>query len=123
MKTNNLIVDKSKMFAIRIIRLFQYLQAEKKEFIMTKQLLRSGTSIGANIRESVYAQSDKDFRSKLKIALKESNETAYWLELLVATDYLIEHEFDSIYNDCVEIMKILTSIINSNSKNSEDCEN
>ena len=123
MKTDNLIVDKSKTFAIRIIRLFQYLQAEKKEFIMTKQLLRSGTSIGANIRESVYAQSDKDFRSKLKIALKESNETAYWLELLVATDYLIEQEFDSIYNDCIEIIKILTSIINTNSKNNEDCKN
>jgi four helix bundle protein len=116
-------VDKSKAFAIRIIRLFQYLQTEKKEFIMTKQLLRSGTSIGANIRESVYAQSDKDFRSKLKIALKESNETTYWLELLVATDYLTEQEFDSMYSDCIEIIKILTSIINTNSKNNEDDKN
>ena len=122
MKTDNLIADKSKAFAIRIIRLFQYLQSEKKEFIMTKQLLRSGTSIGANIRESVYAQSDKDFRSKLKIALKESSETAYWLELLVETDYLVKQEFESIYNDCIEITKILTSIINTNSKNNDDCK-
>ena len=122
MKTDNLIVDKSKAFAIRIIRLFQYLHTEKKEFVMAKQLLRSGTSIGANIRESVYAQSDKDFRSKLKIALKESSETAYWLELLVETDYLLKQEFESIYNDCVEITKILTSIINTNSKNNDDCK-
>ena len=117
MKTDNLIADKSKAFAIRIIRLFQYLQTEKKELIIAKQLLRSGTSIGANVRESAYAQSDKDFRSKLKIALKESNETAYWLELLAATDYLAKQEFESIYANCTEIIKILTSIINTNSKN------
>ena len=122
MKTDNLIADKSKAFAIRIIQLFQYLQSEKKEFIMTKQLLRSGTSIGANIRESVYTQSDKDFRSKLSIALKESSETACWLELLVETDYLVKQEFESIYNDCIEIIKILTSIINTNSKNNDDCK-
>jgi len=117
MKTTNLIADKSKAFAIRIIRLFQYLQAENKEFVMAKQFLRSGTSIGANVRESVYAQSDKDFRSKLKIALKESNETSYWLELLVSTEYLTKQEFESIYSDCIEIINILTTIINTSSKN------
>ncbi len=121
MKTNNLIVDKSKIFAIRIVRLYQFLQSEKKEFVLSKQILRSGTSIGANIRESAYGQSDKDFRSKLKIALKEANETAYWLEIMHETDYLSTTEFNSIYDDCIELIKIMTSIVNTSLKN--NCEN
>ena len=117
MKTNNIIVDKSKVFAIRTIRLYQHLQSEKKEFVLSKQFLRSGTSIGANIKESVYAQSTKDFVSKLRIALKEASEAEYWIELLFETGYITEKEFLSIHSDCVELIKILISIINSSDKN------
>lgn len=120
MKTENIIADKSKTFAIRIIRLYQHLETKNKGFILSKQLLRSGTSIGANVKESVYAQSTKDFISKLKISLKEANETEYWLELLVATEYITENEFSSIHADCVELIKILISIINSSNNNKTD---
>lgn len=120
MKTDNIIVDKSKAFAIRTIRLFQHLQSEKKEFILSKQFLRSGTSIGANIKESVYGQSTKDFVSKLRIALKEASETEYWIELLFETGYITEKEFQSIHTDCVELIKILISIINSSDKNNNE---
>jgi len=119
MKTDNIIVDKSKVFAIRTIRLYQHLQSEKKEFVLSKQLLRSGTSIGANIKESVYAQSTKDFVSKLRIALKEASEAEYWIELLFETGYITEKEFLSIHSDCVELIKILISIINSSDKNNQ----
>ena len=120
MKTENIIADKSKTFAIRIIRLYQHLETKNKGFILSKQLLRSGTSIGANVKESVYAQSTKDFISKLKISLKEANETEYWLDLLVATEYITENEFLSINADCVELIKILISIINSSNNNKTD---
>lgn len=120
MKRDNLIVEKSKAFAIRSIRLFQYLQNDKKEFILSKQLLRSATSIGANVKEAVRGQSSKDFRSKLSIALKEASETEYWLELLVETDYISRTQFDTIQADCVEIIKILTSILNTSMKNSSE---
>jgi four helix bundle protein len=120
MKRDNLIVEKSKAFAIRSIRLFQYLQNDKKEFILSKQLLRSATSIGANVKEAVRGQSSKDFRSKLSIALKEASETEYWLELLVETDYISKTQFDTIQADCVEIIKILTSILNTSLKNSSE---
>lgn len=113
MKAENVIAEKSKIFGIRIIRLYQHLEKNFKGFALSKQILRSGTSIGANVRESVFAQSKKDFISKLKIALKETNETEFWLELLVATDYLTEKEFQSIQTDCIELKKILISIINS----------
>lgn len=86
-------------FAIRIINLYKDLCNEKKEYILSKQILRSGTSIGANIRESKFAQSKPDFISKMSIALKETNETLYWLELLNKTDYLNESEYNSLYND------------------------
>ena|ERR1035437_735800 len=117
MKTENIIVEKSKTFAIRAIRLYQHLETKHKGFVLSKQLLKSGTSIGANVKESVYAQSTKDFISKLKISLKEANETEYWLELLVATEYITEKEFSSIHTDCVELIKILISIINSSNNN------
>ena len=106
-------MNKSKAFALRIIRLYQYLTGEKKEYILSKQLLRSGTSIGANISEAQQGQSRADFVSKMSIALKETAETKYWLRLLQATDYLTEKEFLSINSDCVEIEKMLTTIIKS----------
>ena len=108
MNTNNTILVESKKFAIRIIKLYQYLTTEKKEMVLSKQLLRSGTSIGANVRESINAQSTMDFVHKLNIALKEGNETEYWLELLNETGYLDERQFDSIYDDCSKIVGILT---------------
>lgn len=111
MKTDNIIADKSKAFALRIIRLYKHLCADKNEYVLSKQVLRSGTSIGANIREATRAQSKADFNSKISIALKEAEETAYWLELLNESDYIDRNSFDSIYTDCVEICKILMSIL------------
>ena len=108
---NNNVEHKSFLFAVRIVKLARYLQEEKKEYILSKQLIRAGTSIGANIVESQQAQSRADFISKLSIALKEAAETNYWLRLLNATDYLSESEFSSIIADCKELEKILTSII------------
>lgn len=110
MKTDNIVLDKSKAFAVRIIRLYQYLSTEKNEYVLSKQVLRSGTSIGANIREAVRGQSKRDFYSKLNISLKEASETEYWLLLLYETDYLTKEQFESIYNDCQEIIKLLVSI-------------
>ena len=103
--------SKSKLFAIRIIRFYKYLTEEKKEFIISKQLMRSGTSIGANIRESYFAQSQADFIHKLNIALKEADETAYWLELLVESNMIEEHMFNSLYTDVKEIIALLVASI------------
>ena len=100
---------KSKAFAVRIIRLYQYLCEEKHEYVLSKQVLRSGTSIGANVREAKRAQSTPDFYAKLFIALKEAEETEYWLELLVETDYISKEMFGSIYEDNEEIIKLLVS--------------
>ena len=102
---------KSKLFAIRIIRFYKYLTEEKIEFIISKQLMRSGTSIGANIRESYFAQSQADFIHKLNIALKEADETAYWLELLVESNMIEEHMFNSLYTDVKEIIALLVASI------------
>ena len=107
------IQDKSFRFAVRIVNLCKILRNERQEYVLSKQLLRSGTSIGANIAEAQQAQSRPDFVAKLSIALKETSETIYWLRLLEATDYLTKAEFDSIISDCVEIEKILTSSIKS----------
>lgn len=104
------------MFAVRIVNLFKILQAERKEFVMSKQLLRSGTSIVANIREALNAQSKSDFIHKLAIAQKECDESLYWLELLQATNYIKEVEFESMRNDNIELLKILRSIIISSKK-------
>ena len=100
---------KSKKFAVRIVKLYKYLCNEKSEFVLSKQLLRSGTSIGANIAESECAISEKDFLSKIYIALKECSETIYWLELLYETDYLSQSELESVRSDCIEIKKILSA--------------
>ena len=101
--------QKSKHFAVRIVRLYQYLCSEKKEFVLSKQILRSGTSIGANLAESECAITKKDFLSKIYIALKECNETLYWLDLLQETGYLNPDEYLSIKSDCEEIRKMLSS--------------
>ena len=100
---------KSKICAVRIVRLYKYLCDEKKEYVLSKQLLRSGTSIGANIAESECAISEKDFLSKIYIALKESAETIYWLDLLFETDYLSEIEYKSMKDDCEELRKMMSS--------------
>ena len=101
--------EKSKRFAVRIIRLYQYLCSEKKEYVISKQLLRSGTSIGANLAEAQCAISRSDFLSKIYIALKETSETMYWLELLYQTDYLTEEQYRSVNRDALELRKMLTA--------------
>lgn len=106
----SVIGNKSFAFAVRIVRLYQFL-ADKHEFVLSKQILRSGTSIGANVSEALEAQSKRDFISKMSIALKETSETIYWLKLLKETDYLTEQQFHSIHGDAIEIKKILTAII------------
>ena len=110
---DHLITEKSFQFAIRIVKLHKYLRTEKDEYTLSKQILRSGTSIGANIAESQQAQSRSDFISKLSIALKEATETNYWLRLLHATSYLTDKEFSTMWEDCKELEKLLTAIINS----------
>ena len=113
---DNVIENKSFDFAVRIVNLHKHLSAEKKEFVLSKQLLRSGTSIGANISEAVRGQSKADFLAKMSIALKEANESHYWIRLLYKTDFLTEQEFNSIENDVVELIKILSSICKTSIK-------
>ena len=108
-----MIRDKSFRFSIRVVKLCSYLQREKRECVLSKQLLRSGTSIGANVSEAKQGQSRADFLSKNAIALKEAEETDYWLRLLFATGYLSKAGFDSIIADCRELERILTSIVKS----------
>lgn len=110
---DNVIENKSFQFAIRIVRLYKFLCEEKKEYILSRQLLRAGTSIGANVTESQQAQSKPDFVSKISIALKEASETKYWIKLLGTTEYLSENQTKSILDDCVEIEKILVTILKS----------
>ena len=107
----SIIGEKSKDFAIKIIKCYKFLTEQKHESIMSKQLLRCGTSIGANTRESKNAQSRMDFLNKLNIALKEADETEYWLDLLHETRYLDDNQFESINADCTELIKMLTAII------------
>ncbi|MBE6748010.1 MAG: four helix bundle protein [Ruminococcaceae bacterium] len=106
----NVSLDKSFDYAVRIVNLCKYLNNDKKEYIMSKQLLRCGTSIGANISEAQRGQSLADFTTKMCIALKEANESEYWLRLLYKTDYLEEKQFESIHKDAEELINILTSI-------------
>ena len=117
MKENNQIAIDSKKFAIRIVNLYKYLNDVKKEFVISKQILRSGTSIGANISESVYAQSRQDFISKLSISLKEASETKYWLEILYETDFIDDTQFESLSDDNSKLIGTLVNIINSTKKN------
>lgn len=107
----SILKDKSKTFALRAIRLYKYLCKEKREYVLSKQMLRSSTSIGANVAEAFYGQSEADFIAKLSIAQKEAAETLYWLELLHESDYLQQNEFDSIYCDAEELIKLLTTSI------------
>jgi len=117
---NNLIQKKSFDFAVRIVNLYKYLVDEKKEYTLSKQLLHSGTSIGANTEEALGGQSKKDFIAKLSIAYKEAREVNYWLRILQKTNYLSKEQFDAIYPDLEEIQKILVSILKTSKKN---CEN
>jgi len=113
----NVVKNKSFEFAIRVVRLYQFLVSDKKGFVLSKQLLRSGTSVRAMVRESEHSESKADFIHKLSIAQKEINETIYWLELLKATDYLTQEQFESINNDAVEIIKLITTIIKTTKSN------
>lgn len=123
MKTGNVLEEKSFSFAIRIVNLYGYLRSKKREFCLSKQVLRSGTSIGANIAESIYAESSQDFIHKLAIAQKECSESMYWIRLLARTDYLKPREADSLLTDCIELIKLLTSIIKTKKKNLVDGDN
>lgn len=115
---NNVIEEKSFQFAVRIVKLCKYIESTERERTLSQQLLRSGTSIGANIAEAQQAQSRADFASKISIALKEASETHYWLRLLFASGYLSEKEFNSIDADCQELLKILISITKSTKQQS-----
>ena len=106
----NILQEKSFAFAVRIVKLYKYLCEEKKEFVLSKQVLRSGTSIGANIEEAIGGQSDKDFLSKISISYKEARETIYWLKLLLATNYILPEQAESMLHDADEICKILAKI-------------
>jgi four helix bundle protein len=107
---------KSKRFAVRIVNLYKYLCDEKREFVLSKQLLRSGTSIGANLAEAEYGVSEKDFLAKVYISLKEAAETVYWLDILFETNYLSLQEYESVKGDCEEILKMLKSTTKTLSK-------
>ena len=119
MKTGNVVVEKSKAFALRIINLYRYLKDEKREHILSKQVLRSGTSIGANVKEAIRGQSRADFLAKMNIALKEASETEYWLELLHESSYIPDDAFESIYRDCQELLRLLISIAKSTKGNAD----
>ena len=112
----NVLKGKSFDFALRIVKLYKYLQEEKKEYIMSKQLMRSGTSVGAMVREAEFAESKSDFVHKMAIAQKETNETLYWLELLDASEYLTSQQFESINTDAIEMIKLITSSIKTTKK-------
>jgi four helix bundle protein len=117
MKGSNIIKEKSYAFAIRIVRLYKFLCEEKKEFTLSKQILRSGTAIGALIREGEQAESKMDFIHKLAIALKEANETDYWLDILKDTGFINAKMHQSINKECVELIKLLTAIIKTTKAN------
>ena len=116
---DNIIVNKSFNFAVRVVGLYKYLAEYKKEYVLSKQLLRCGTSIGANINEAQDAQSKNDFISKLSISLKEARESKYWIELLKETDYLSEKEANNLLEDLIEIIKLLVSIIKTTRNNKD----
>lgn len=115
----NSVVIKSMQFSVRMVRLYHFLTANKKEYILSKQVLRSGTSIGANITEAENAFSKREFLAKMYIAFKESCETIYWLQLLHNTGYLTDREYSSIYNDCLELRQLLSSITKTTRENLE----
>ena len=118
-KDDNVVVQKSYAFSLRCVRLYKYLCSRDGNYIIGKQLLRSGTSIGANVREALRAQTRPDFITKLNVALKEASETEYWIELLRDSDYISSSQAESILADCVELLKILTSIVKKSKENSD----
>ena len=120
MARQSIVGDKSLAFAKRIAKLYRFLVDKKKETIMSKQILRSGTSIGANIREGLFAQSRKDFISKMNIALKEAGETDYWLDVIQSAEYLTDQEYNSLMSDNNELIKLLTSIIKTTKENNQE---
>ena len=113
----NIVADKSYAFALRIINLYKHLVSEQKEYVLSKQMLRSGTSVGALIKEAEHAQSKADFLNKMNIALKEANETEYWLMLLKDSNYIDDKSYNLIKPDSVELIKLLASIVKSTKKN------
>ncbi len=117
MASDSILLNKTLKFAARIVKLQKYLIKEKKETVISKQIIRSGTSVGANANEAVYGISKADFIAKLQISLKETAETEYWLRLLVLTDYITEQEGDSLIDDCLEIKRILVSTLNTAKNN------
>ncbi len=117
MAQNSILLDKALLFAARIVKLNKYLTKEKKEHIISKQIIRSATSIGANANEAIYGISKADFIAKLQISLKETAETEYWLRLLILSDYITEKEGASLLADCLEIKKILISTLNTAKEN------
>jgi len=117
MQKENILKDKSFAFALRIVKAYKYLVEDKKEYVLSKQLLRSGTTIGALVCEAEYAQSTPDFISKMSISLKEANETEYWLLLLNKSDFINDEVFNSMILDCKELLKLLISTINTSKKN------
>ncbi len=117
MAQDSILLDKSLKFAARIVKLNKYLVKEKKETIISKQIIRSATSIGANANETIYGVSKADFISKLQISLKETAETEYWLRLLILSEYITEKEGESLLNDCLEIKRILVSSLNTAKEN------
>ena len=120
MKSNNIVLDKSLDFAVRVVKLYKYLRYTIDERVMSTQVLKSGTSIGANIREALRSSSRKDFVAKMNISLKEAYETEYWLELLYRTEYISEKEYNSIFPECRELTNILSQIIlSTKAKDSE----
>ena len=114
---NSITGDKSFDFAVRIVNLYRYLCSSKKEFVLSNQLLRSGTSIGANVREALQGHSKRDFLAKISIALKEAYESQYWIELLAATDYLNEEQKESLWADCDELIRLLVAITKTTKEN------
>lgn len=117
MAQNSILLDKALLFSARIVKLNKYLTKEKKEQVISKQIIRSATSIGANANEAIYGQSKADFIAKLQISLKETAETEYWLRLLILSEYITEKEGESLLNDCLEIKRILISTLNTAKEN------
>ena len=119
MARNSILLDKSLLFAARIVKLNKYLTKQKKETVISKQIIRSATSIGANANEAIYGQSKSDFIAKLQISLKETAETEYWLRLLILSEYITDKEGNSLLDDCLEIKKILISTLNTAKENNK----
>ena len=119
----NMVLEKSHAFAVRIVRLYQHLSSEKKEYVLSRQVLRNGTSIGANVEEAIRGQSRPDFISKMSIAYKEARETSYWLRLLKDTDYLSVAQFESIHADAEELCRIIGSILKTSKSQKPESPN